>query len=62
MHDQARAGIVDISKADIEGIKKINGVLSVVKSDTLQIVFGPGTVNKVLEAFRKILEDEQVSC
>ncbi len=54
-----RLGIVDISKADIEGIKKINGVLSVVKSDTLQIVFGPGTVNKVLEAFRKILEDEQ---
>lgn len=51
-----RLSIVDISKADIEGIKKIEGVLSVISSDTLQIVFGPGTVNRVLQAMRKTME------
>lgn len=49
-----RVGIKDLSKVDVEGIKKIEGVLGIVESDTLQIVFGPGKVNKVLEEFYKI--------
>ncbi|MGL6219395.1 MAG: PTS transporter subunit EIIB, partial [Lacrimispora sphenoides] len=46
-----RVGLRDTSKADIEGVKKVEGVLGVVESDTLQIVFGPGKVNKVLDEF-----------
>ena len=46
-----RVGIRDMSKVDLDAIKKVNGVLGIVESDTLQIVFGPGKVNKVLEAF-----------
>lgn len=33
--------------ADISELKKINGVMGVIEDDTLQIVVGPGTVNKV---------------
>lgn len=46
-----RVGVKDMSKVNVEAIKKIEGVMGVVESDTLQIVFGPGTVNKVLDAF-----------
>ena len=46
-----RVGIKDITKVDVEGIKNIEGVMGVVESDTIQIVFGPGKVNKVLTAF-----------
>ncbi len=46
-----RVGIIDLSKADIPTLKKIDGVLGVVESGTIQIVFGPGKVNKVGEAF-----------
>lgn len=46
-----RVGVKDITKVDVEGIKKIEGVMGVVESDTIQIVFGPGKVNKVLTAF-----------
>jgi len=49
-----RVGIKDLTKADLEGIRKVEGVLGVVESDTLQIVFGPGKVNKVLDEFYKI--------
>ncbi len=49
-----RVGLRDTSKADIEGVKKVEGVLGVVESDTLQIVFGPGKVNKVLDEFYKL--------
>lgn len=34
-------------KADIASIKKIDGVMGVIEDETLQIVVGPGTVNKV---------------
>lgn len=46
-----RVGVKDITKVDVEGIKNIEGVMGVVESDTIQIVFGPGKVNKVLTAF-----------
>ena len=49
-----RVGLRSPSKADIEGIKKVEGVLGVVESDTLQIVFGPGKVNRVLDEFYKL--------
>ena len=38
----------------IEELKKIDGVLSVVEADTLQIVLGPGVVNKVGNEFSKL--------
>lgn len=49
-----RIGVKDLSKVDLEQLKKVEGVLGVVESDTLQIVFGPGKVNKVLDEFYKL--------
>ncbi len=49
-----RVGLRDMSKADTGGIKKVEGVLGIVEGDTLQIIFGPGKVNKVLEELYKI--------
>lgn len=49
-----RVGVLDMSLVDLEAIKLIEGVMGVVQSDTLQIVFGPGTVNKVLDAFASL--------
>ncbi|MDD3205882.1 MAG: PTS transporter subunit EIIC [Lachnospiraceae bacterium] len=49
-----RVSVKDVSIVDIEAIKKVEGVLGVVESDTLQIVFGPGKVNKVLEEVYQI--------
>lgn len=49
-----RVGLKDVNKADIEAVKKVEGVLGVVESDTIQIVFGPGKVNKVLDEFYKL--------
>ena len=46
-----RVGVKDVTKVDVEAIKQVEGVMGVVESDTIQIVFGPGKVNKVLEAF-----------
>ncbi|MCR5402957.1 MAG: PTS transporter subunit EIIC [Butyrivibrio sp.] len=46
-----RISVRDISRADLESLKKIEGVLGVVESETVQIVFGPGTVNRVYEGF-----------
>ena len=50
-----RVGVKDISKVDIAGLKGIEGVMGVVESDTVQIVFGPGTVNKVLDSFAALI-------
>lgn len=49
-----RVGIKDMSKVDLAGVRKLDGVLGVVEDDTLQIVFGPGKVNRVLEEFYKL--------
>lgn len=46
-----RVGVSDMSKVDTEGIKALDGVMGVVEDDTLQIVLGPGKVNRVLEEF-----------
>lgn len=42
-----RLSLKDDSKANINDLKRIDGVMGVVEDDTLQIVVGPGTVNKV---------------
>lgn len=49
-----RVGIRDMSAVDMEAIRAIEGVMGIVEADTLQIVFGPGTVNKVLDAFVRL--------
>lgn len=49
-----RVGVRDMSLVNMEAIKSVDGVMGVVQSDTLQIVFGPGTVNKVLDAFTSL--------
>ena len=49
-----RVGVKDMSKVSVEEIKKIEGVMDVVESDTIQIVFGPGKVNKVLREFSNL--------
>lgn len=46
-----RLGIKDNSKVDIESLKRVDGVLAVVQADTLQVVLGPGKVNKIAELF-----------
>lgn len=37
----------DDTKANLEALKHVDGVLGIVAGDTLQVVVGPGTVNKV---------------
>lgn len=49
-----RVGVKDISKADLPALRKVEGVMGLVESDTLQLVFGPGKVNRVLEEFVKL--------
>ncbi|WP_156299326.1 PTS transporter subunit EIIC [Streptobacillus canis] len=39
---------------DVNAIKKIDGVLSVIEADTVQVVLGPGVVNTVGEEFIKL--------
>ena len=49
-----RVGVRDMSLVDVDALGRVDGVLGVVRADTLQIVFGPGKVNKVLESFSAI--------
>lgn len=44
---RVRISINDYSKVDIDALKNVPGVLGVIEDDTLQVVVGPGTVNKV---------------
>ena len=46
-----RVCVRDRALVNVAGIKAIDGVMGVVESDTVQVVFGPGTVNKVLNSF-----------
>ncbi len=47
---RVRMEIADYNKVDIDKLKAIEGVMGVVEDDTLQVVVGPGTVNKVAQA------------
>ena len=49
-----RVGVRDRSKVDVAGIKALDGVMGVVEDDTMQVVLGPGKVNKVLAEFSKL--------
>lgn len=42
-----RVTLRDQQEADLEGLKNIEGVMGVIEDETLQIVVGPGVVNKV---------------
>lgn len=46
--------VKDAGNVDTEGIKALDGVMGLVEDDTMQIVLGPGKVNKVLEEFSKL--------
>lgn len=46
---RVRMDIRDYDKVDLEKLKAIDGVMGVVEDDTLQVVIGPGTVNKVAQ-------------
>lgn len=49
-----RLSLKDDSKVNIDALKKVDGVMGVIEDDTLQIVVGPGTVNKVAAEMSKI--------
>lgn len=49
-----RVTLRDEALADVEAIKKVDGVMGVVEQGTIQIVFGPGKVNKVGDEFAKL--------
>lgn len=49
-----RIRVKDTSKVDMQGIKELDGVMSTVEGDPVQIVLGPGRVNKVLDEFSQI--------
>lgn len=46
---RVRMDIRDYDKVKLEALKNIDGVMGVVEDDTLQVVIGPGTVNKVAQ-------------
>ncbi|MGG4412278.1 PTS transporter subunit EIIC [Niallia taxi] len=47
---------IDDNAVNKQAIKKIDGVLGLVEEETLQVILGPGKVNKVAEEFGKLLE------
>lgn len=47
---------IDSSLVNKESLKKIDGVMGLVEQETLQIILGPGKVNKVTEEFGKLIE------
>ncbi|PKR84752.1 PTS transporter subunit EIIC [Heyndrickxia camelliae] len=51
---RVRLDLNNEGKADIQALKKINGVMGVIEDETLQIVVGPGTVNKVSDALSNL--------
>ncbi|EAW7091617.1 permease [Listeria monocytogenes] len=51
---RVRLGIVDSDLVDVAGLKKVPGVIGVVEEDTLQIIVGPGVVNKVAGAMAEM--------
>lgn len=50
---RVRLDIRHENKVNMEGLKQIEGVLGVVQDERLQIIVGPGTVNKVAQEMAK---------
>ena len=48
-----RINLRDYSKADIEGLKALGGVLQAIQMENLHIVLGPGKARKIAELFRE---------
>ena len=46
---RVRLALKDQTKADIQALKQLDGVMGVIDDETLQIVVGPGTVNRVAD-------------
>lgn len=51
-----RLTLVDNSKANVEKVRDIDGVIRVVDEEGFHVVLGPGAVTKVAEHFGQILE------
>lgn len=49
-----RVGVRDVSKVDVDAIRRTEGVMGVVEDQTMQIVVGPGKVSKLLAAFSEL--------
>lgn len=49
-----RITVKDLNMVNTEEIKRLEGVLGVVESETFQIILGPGKVNKVLNEFTRL--------
>ncbi|UXR38197.1 PTS transporter subunit EIIC [Staphylococcus simulans] len=52
---RVRMDIIDYSKVNLEGLKAIEGVMGVVEDETLQVIVGPGTVNKVAHEMSEMI-------
>ena len=48
-----RITLRDYNKADIEGLKALDGVLQVIQMDNLHVVLGPGKAKKVTDLFKE---------
>lgn len=46
---RVRLSLYDPMQADFDALKRIDGVMGVIDDETLQIVVGPGTVNRVAD-------------
>lgn len=51
---RVRINLKNDNKANLKELKELDGVMGVIEDDTLQIVVGPGTVNKVSDHISKI--------
>lgn len=56
-----RLDLRDPSLANTAAIKAVPGVLGVVEAQTYQIILGPGTVTKVAEKFKELVNQGQTS-
>ncbi len=51
----------NLDKVDVEGLRQIDGVLSVIVKGAVQLVVGPGVCNKLCEALKKELPSVAVT-
>lgn len=51
---RVRLNLKEDAKVNMEQLKEVDGVMGIIDDDTLQIVVGPGTVNKVAENITQI--------
>ena len=49
-----RVELKDSSIVDVKELKNVDGVLGVKEGENLQIIFGPGKVNRIGEEFSKL--------